>query len=97
MKAYIVHDSPLGTDYSGAGMYALITEKEETLYKTWCSNRDFANSDLSRGLKSLLDEKGVTEVWSRGILVWKGKITNEAYAAFREANDWYELNNSDAR
>lgn len=97
MRAYIVHDSPLGTDYWGEGMYALITEKEVIVAEKWCSNRAFANHDLTMWNENKLKEHGVTEVFSNGVVVWKdGKITNEAYAAFREANDWYELNNSDA-
>lgn len=98
MKAYIVHDSPLGTCYWGEGMYALITEKEETIYKRWCSNRAFACFDLTDGIKEVLDEKGITDVWSNGVLVWiDGLLTYEAHAAFRAANYEYELNNSDAR
>ena len=96
MKAYVVHYSDMGTDYWGEGMYALISEKEEVIYRRWCSNRDFANSDLSRGCKGLLEEKGITEVWSNGVLVWKCGLTKEAYAAFREANALYELSNSEA-
>ena len=62
MKAYIVHDSPLGTDYWGEGMYALITEKEETVYKRWCSNRAFAIHDLTKGVEKILQDHGITDV-----------------------------------
>lgn len=65
MKAYVVHDSPLGTDYWGEGMYTLITEKEEIIHKRWCSNRAFANHDLTQGIENMLREHGVTDmrVW----------------------------------
>ena len=98
MKAYIVHDSPLGTDYWNEGKYFLITEKEVIVAEKWCSNRAFANHDLTVWQADKLKEHGVTEVYSSGVVVWKdGKITDGADKAFREANDWYELNNSDAR
>lgn len=98
MKAYIIHQSELGTDYWGEGMYALITEKEETIYNRWCSNRAFANHDLTVWQADKLKEHGVTEVYSSGVVVWKdGKITDGADKAFRSANYEYERLNSDAR
>lgn len=98
MKAYIVHDSPLGTDYWGEGMYALITEKEETVYKRWCSNRAFAIHDLTKGVEKILQDHGITDVWSNGVLVWnEGVLSAEAEAAFLAANEEYEWINSDAR
>lgn len=98
MKAYIVHKSPLGTDYWNEGMYSLITENEKIIYERWCSNRAFANSDLTRGVQKMLEEHGVTEVFSNGVVVWQnGKITDGADKAFRSANYEYERLNSDAR
>lgn len=97
MKAYIIHQSELGTDYWGEGMYALITEKEEVIHKRWCTNRAFANHDLTKGVENMLREHGVTDVWSNGVLVWSvGLLTYAAHAAFRSANYEYELENSDA-
>ena len=98
MKAYIVHDSPLGIDYWGEGMYALITEKEQVIFKRWCTNRAFANHDLTKGIENMLREHGVTDVWSNGVLVWiEGVLSAEAESAFLAANYEYELENSDAR
>ena len=57
MKAYIIHESELGTGYCGDGMYALVTEKEETIYKRWCTNRAFANHDLTKGIENMLREQ----------------------------------------
>ena len=97
MKAYIIHQSELGTDYWGEGMYALITEKEEIIYKRWCTNRAFACFDLTDGIKDMLEEKGITDVWSNGVLVWnEGVLSAEAESAFLAANYEYELENSDA-
>jgi hypothetical protein len=98
MKAYIVHDSPLGSDYWGEGMYELITEKEQVIYKRWCTNRAFANHDLTIGVQTMLQDNGVTEVYSNGVVVWSdGKISKDADADFRSANYEYERVNSDAR
>ena len=98
MKAYIIHQSDLGTGYWGEGMYALITEKEETIHKRWCTNRAFANHDLTKGVENMLREHGVTDVWSNGVLVWiEGVLSAEAESAFLAANYEYELENSDAR
>ena len=97
MKAYIIHQAELGTDYWGEGMYALITEKEEVIYKRWCTNRAFACFDLTDGIKEMLEEKGITDVWSNGVPVLiDGLLTYEAHAAFRSANYEYERINSDA-
>lgn len=97
MKAYIIHQSDLGTNYWGEGVYALITEKEEVIFKRWCTNRAFACFDLTNGIQEMLEEKGITDVWSNGELIWvDGLLTYAAYAAFRAANYEYELENSDA-
>ena len=97
MKAYIIHQSDLGTGYWGEGMYALITEKEETIHKRWCTNRAFANHDLTVGVQDILKDKGVTEVFSNGVVVWsESKISNKAYSDFMSANYEFERVNSDA-
>lgn len=98
MKAYIVHNSPLGTDHWNEGKYSLVTEKEVIVAEKWCSNRAFANHDLTVWYEDKLKEHGVTEVYSNGVVVWKdGKITDGADKAFRSANYEYERLNSDAR
>lgn len=98
MKAYILCDSPLGSDYSGEAAYFLAAEDERTIYKRWCSNRGFANSDLTRSVEHMLKENGITAVYSNGVVVWQnGKIADGADKAFRSANYEYERLNSDAR
>ena len=97
MKAYILCNSPLGSDYSGEAEYCLATE-EKTIYRRWCSNRGFANGDLTRSVEHMLKENGITAVYSNGMLVWvDGKMTKDAEADFRSANYEYERKNSDAR
>ena len=97
MRAYIVHDSPLGTDYWNEGEYSLITEKEVIVAEKWCSNRAFANHDLTVWNEDKLKDHAVTEVYSNGVVVWKdGKITDGVARAFLAAEREYELNNSDA-
>lgn len=96
MKAYILCNSPLGSDYSGEGEYLLATE-EKTIYSRWCSNRGFANGDLTRSIEHMLKENGITEVYSNGMLVWvEGVMTSDAETLFRIANYEYERVNSDA-
>ena len=98
MKAYILCDSPLGSDHSGEAAYYLATEDERTIYRRWCSNRGFANSDLTRSVEHMLKENGITAVYSNGMLVWvDGVMTADAETLFRMANDEYERLNSDAR
>lgn len=96
MKAYILCNSPLGSDYSGEGEYYLATE-EKTIYSRWCSNRGFANGDLTRSVEHMLKENGITAVYSNGMLVWvDGVMTSDAETLFRIANYEYERLNSDA-
>lgn len=96
MKAYIVHDSPLGTDYWGEGMYALVTEKEEVIYKKWCSSRVFANHDLTVWIDKELAKKGVMEVYSNGVLVWQnGKLAEGVASAYLAEERYYEQINRD--
>lgn len=98
MKAYIIHQSELGTDYWGEGMYALVTEKEEVIYQKCCSSRIFANLDLTVWQEDKLKEKGVTEVYSNGKIVWQnGKIADGVASAYLAEERYYELINSDVQ
>lgn len=97
MKAYIICDSPLGSDYSGTARYIVATE-DKNIYSRWCTNRAFANHDLTIGVESMLKDNDVTEVFSNGVIVWSdGQMTEDANADFRSANYEYERINSDAR
>lgn len=92
MKAYIYCDSPLGSHYWGEGMYSLVTEKEETIYKKWCSSRVFANHDLTVWMEKELKEKGVSEVYSSGEIIWQnGSLVEGAASAFLAEERYYEL------
>ena len=96
MKAYIIHQSELGTDYWGEGMYALVTEKEEIIAKKWCSSRVFANYDLTAWQEDKLKEHGVTDVYSNDKLVWHdGKLAEGVASAFLAEERYYELINRD--
>lgn len=97
MKAYILCNSPLGSDFCGEGEYMLATDNE-IIFKRWCSNRNFALNDLTRGCESILEQNNITAVYSNGMLVWiEGVMTRDAEILFQMANDEYELMNSDAR
>lgn len=96
MKAYIICNSPLGSDFSGAAEYIIATE-DKTIFFRWCSSRAFANYDLTTGIAKMLKDNGVTEVSSNGKIVWKdGRLTAEAEARLLLAEEDYEQENSDA-
>ena len=96
MKAYILCNSPLGSDFSGEAEYILATE-DKTIFKRWCSNRGFALNDLTRGIQDILEQNNITSVYSNGMLVWiEGLMTSDAYTLFRMAEYEYERLNSDA-
>lgn len=96
MKAFIIFK---GSDkcHCGPGLYALVTENSEEIAIHWSSSRSFANHDLTQMRSKMLEENGITEVYSNGYSVWADKkMTTEADAAFRAANCKYERENSDA-
>lgn len=92
MKAYIVNrTTPHSKQDPDEGRYALIDESGRTLYERWCSNRAFANFDLTRGCQTILEENGITEVHSNDYIVWKdGQATRQTLQEFRQANEEYE-------
>lgn len=94
MKAYILCNSPLGSDFCGEAEYILANE-DKTIFRRWCSNRSFALNDLTRGAQSILEQNGITSVYSNGLLVWiEGVMTGEAEVLFQLANYEYELLNN---
>lgn len=98
MRAYIYYFGTKGDGYSGPGAYSLVMEDKRTLFHRWCTNRAFANHDLTIGVESVLRDNDVTEVYSNGVIVWSdGKISESAAADFRSAEYEYERINSDAR
>ena len=92
MNAYIVNRTTLHNGQnSDEGRYALTDESGRTFYERWCSNRAFANSDLTRGNPKILHDLGITAVYSNGELVWLGgAMTPKALQEFRDANEEYE-------
>lgn len=98
MRAYIYYGVTKDDGHSGPGAYSLVTEDKRTLYHRWCTNRAFANHDLTIGVENVLRDNDVTEVYSNGVIVWSdGKISESAAVNFRSANYDYERKNSDAR
>ena len=96
MKAFIIYKGG-DKNYCGSGVYALITEDGRELGIHSSSSRAFANHDLTEWRQKEIEENGITEVYSNGVIVWTDKkITAEADAAFRAANCKYERENSDA-
>lgn len=66
-------------------------ENAKVIYQRWCSNRAFANFDLTRGCQTILEENGITEVHSNDYIVWKdGQATRQTLQEFRQANEEYE-------
>lgn len=92
MRAYIVNrTNPRSWYQNGEGPYALKAEDGRILYQRWCSNRAFANFDLTRGCQTILEENGITEVHSNDYIVWKdGQATRQTLQEFRQANEEYE-------
>lgn len=98
MRAYIYYGATKDNGNSGEGTYSLVTEDKRTIFHRWCTNRAFANHDLTIGIESMLKDNDVTEVFSNGVIVWSdGQMTEDANADFRSANYEYERINSDAR
>lgn len=99
MKAYIIYKTdPSRESYNDEGIYALKAEDDTILYFRHCSNRAFANIDLTRGIQKTLQENGITEVQSNGVTVWKdGEPTRQTVREFRAADEEYQRINSDAR
>lgn len=97
MKAYIINETNSYSErHSGAGPYSLRNEQGRILYQRWCTNRAFANFDLTSGNPKALEENGITEVYSNDELVWKdGEATTKTMQDFRAANYEYERINGD--
>lgn len=87
MKAYIYFKAAIGRtfskDYSGEGLYALVDENGTEINQHFCSSRGFAEGDLTTTFeagRNLLNEKGITEVYSNDRLVYtvnESKLNDE--------------------
>lgn len=72
MKADIYFNSKSMMGYDGEGHYVLVREDGKCVADAICSNRDFAEQDLTRGeRRQWLIDKDVTEVYSHGRLIWE--------------------------
>lgn len=94
-KAYIVFNSITDARYSGEGSYVLIFNGE-VIGKHFCSNRAFANHDLTVWRIEELDKYEIDEVYSNDELVWKRndeETNKQTQGRFEVANDIYEALN----
>ena len=89
-KAYIYfNDKNLGKDYSGEGPYVLVFE-EQAIASHYCSNRSFANHDLTVWKLEKINEYNIDEIYSNENLVWKREskeINDKTQTEFEVAND----------
>lgn len=91
-KAYIYFNDKDIKDFSGEGPYVLMFN-DEVIANHFCSNRSFANHDLTVWKLEVLEKYKIDEVISNGVIVWKKeneKINNKTQAEFEVANDNYE-------
>ena len=93
-KAYIIFDGG-NKNYCGEGGYLLVCE-DIIIGTHYCSNRNFANHDLTIWRLDELEKYKIDEVISNDVVVWKkddkeiNKITNDK---FQMANVVYEAKN----
>lgn len=93
-KAYIVFDGE-NKRYCGEGGYQLICD-DEVIGTHYCSNRDFANHDLTIWRLEELEKNKVDEVISNDVIVWKKddkQINDKTNDKFEMANVAYEAKN----
>ena len=85
----------LGKDYCGEGVYELVFN-DEVIGNHHCSNRSFANHDLTVWRLEELNKYEIDKVVSNGEVVWErdnAKINNETNSKFILANKIYEAKN----
>lgn len=91
-KAYIFFNETNKKNFSGEGLYVLVFE-DEVIASHFCSNRSFANHDLTVWKLEALQKYNIDEVISNDVVVWKKEneeINNKTQAEFELANDIYE-------
>lgn len=82
-------------DYCSEGAYELVFN-DEVIGNHYCSNRSFANHDLTVWRLEELNKYEIDKVVSNGEVVWKRdnvKINNETNSKFKLANKIYEAKN----
>ena len=100
MKAQIYYNDTLKKDYSGEGPYVLVIKidgEELVIDIHGCSNRNFANHDLTgfhSDFQETIDRYNITEIESNGLTVWRRKSNDELdqkrKKEFANANYAYE-------
>lgn len=91
-KSYIYFNETNKKDFSGEGPYVLVFD-DEVIASHFCSNRSFANHDLTVWELEALRKYNIDEVISNDVVVWKKEseeINNKTQAEFELANDIYE-------
>ena len=91
-KAYIYFDGEDLNNLNGEGPYVLFFN-DEPIASHYCSNRSFANHDLTVWKLEALEKYNIDEVISNGVVVWKKEneeINNKTQSEFEIANDVYE-------
>lgn len=69
-KAYIYFNNKDIKEFSGEGTYVLMFN-DEIIANHFCSNRNFANYDLTVWKLELLEKYKIDEVISNDVVVWK--------------------------
>ena len=91
-KAYIYFNEKNNESYCGEGSYVLVFE-DEAIASHFCSNRSFANHDLTVWKLEALEKYNIDEVISNGVVVWKKdnkEVNEKTQVEFEVANDIYE-------
>ena len=91
-KAYIYFNNKDNKEYNGEGLYVLMFE-DKVIGSHFCSNRSFANHDLTIWRLEELNKYEIDEVISNNEIVWSRtneQINKETDLEFKVANDIYE-------
>lgn len=87
-KAYIYFNDKNNKEYSGEGGYVLVFD-DKVIGNHFCSNRSFANHDLTIWRIEELEKNNIDEVISNGEVVWSKKDLN----VNEKTNDNFEMAN----
>lgn len=91
-KAYIYFNDVNNNDFGGEGCYVLLFNGD-VIASHFCSNRNFANHDLTVWRLEILEKYKIDEVISNGEVVWKRQdeeVNKKTQKQFVNANNEYE-------
>lgn len=91
-KAYIYFNYGNNNDFNGEGSYVLLFN-DDVIASHYCSNRSFANHDLTVWKLEILEKYNIDEVISNGEVVWKKQdeeVNKKTQKQFINANNEYE-------